>query len=164
MTGITRKDYLGNCVRKHPPITTTHLPPTQTQISAHSHPTPFPLTPLPLLLNELTHSKQLTNQLTASKCLLLPPHINHRGHQKNQRRRRGRGLETVRTAQIAHANGIIDVSKTNLKCLSDFCHLFIVITKVATNKMINQHERIRNKVFLQHIYYFTDDVILERSV
>ena len=105
MTGITRKEYLGNCVRKHPPITTTHLPPTQTQISAHSHPTPFPLTPLPPLLNELTHSKQSTNQLTASKCLLLPPHIDHRAIRKivGGRVGGGGGLETVRTAQIAHA-------------------------------------------------------------
>ena len=124
MTGITRKDYLGNCVRKHPPITTTHLPPTQTQISAHSHPTPFPLTPLPPLLNELTHSKQSTNQLTASKCLLLPPHIDHRGHQKNCRRQGGGGQRQFEQHKWHTQNCIIDVSKTNLKCLSDFCHIF----------------------------------------
>ena len=60
----------------------------------------------------------------------------------------------------------IDVSETNLKCLSDICHYFFFYfdDKSRDKKEINQHGRVRNKVFLQHIYYVTDDVILQRSV
>ena len=74
-------------------------------------------------------------------------------------------LPVTSTTELDGSNRIkstrtINVSETNLKCLSTaFVIFFMLIIKVATNK----HERVRNKVFL-HIYDITDDVILERNI
>ena len=72
---------------------------------------------------------------------------------------RGGGLELDDSNRIK-STLTINVSETNLKCLpTAFVIFFMLIIKVATNK----HERVRNKVFL-HIYYITDDVILQRNI
>ena len=69
------------------------------------------------------------------------------------------GLELDSSNRIKSTR-TIDVSEINLKSLSTaFVIFFMLIIKVATNK----HERVRNKVFL-HIYYITDDVILQRNI
>ena len=71
----------------------------------------------------------------------------------------GGGLELDGSNRIK-STLTINVSETNLKCLpTAFVIFFMLIIKVATNK----HERVRNKVFL-HIYYITDDVILQRNI
>ena len=71
----------------------------------------------------------------------------------------GGGLELDSSNRIKSTR-TIDVSEINLKSLSTaFVIFFMLIIKVATNK----HERVRNKVFL-HIYYITDDVILQRNI
>ena len=73
-------------------------------------------------------------------------------------------LPVTSTTELDGSNRIkstrtINVSETNLKCLSTaFVIFFMLIIKVATNK----HERVRNKVFL-HIYYITDDVIFKET-
>ena len=36
--------------------------------------------------------------------------------------------------------------------------------KSRDKQEINKHERIRNKVFIQHIYCLTDDVLLQRNI
>ena len=114
---------------------------------------------------------------------------------------RGWGLGTVRTG--INSKRTIDVSETNLKCLSDFCHFFTFDDKSRHKQEINLHGRVRNKVayvasvssrviasflffllssqrsrrthaetlakqasnkvFLQPIYYVTDDVFYKEA-
>ena len=99
-------------------------------------------------------NSQTTNLLRATACYF--HHILIIGTIRNIV---GGGLELDSSNRIKSTR-TIDVSETHLKCLSTAFVIFFLLTiKVATNK----HERVRNKVFL-HIYYITDDVILQRNI
>ena len=58
----------------------------------------------------------------------------------------------------------INVRETNLKCLCDFYHFSHSDDKSRDKQEINQHERVRNKLFLQYIYYLTDDGLLQKNI
>ena len=53
---------------------------------------------------------------------------------------------------------------TSVTLIWNVCLTFVIFFYFDDKSRINQHGRVRNKVFLQHIYYVTDDVILQRSV
>ena len=97
-------------------------------------------------MNELTYSKQSTNQLTASKCLLLPKHI------------------VTDSSNRINCTRTIDVSETNLKCLSVFCLFFYFDDKnMTTNKKSTSTKEYAIKYFF-NTFIVTDEVILQTSV
>ena len=103
-------------------------------------------------------NSQPTNLLQATACYF--HHILIIGTIRNILGRGGGGRLELDGSNRIKSTPTINVSETNLKCLpTAFVIFFMLIIKVATNK----HERVRNKVFL-HIYYITDDVILQRNI
>ena len=73
----------------------------------------------------------------SQSSLLLPPRIDHRGHYKILLGGGGGGalrLGARDSSNRINSTCTIDVSETNLKCLSDFNYCSTLMTKVATNK------------------------------